>query len=240
MATNFIDINRNVPNIHIHKHCRHIKEKEMIIEKLIKAINKVPNHYYETKNPKAKNGQIRDYAKKIVFPERNFCTNLYHHFSNEIEKKGSDLDKLDIGEKFFLDEEIYKKCSGTYLYDREQFDKTLKELNIAKKGMRPDLVLHASQQENNNERQLLILECKIDPNLKRKEFYADYFKLNIYKSELNFQNSVYLILNNIKNKICKYLSDYKEKYWETPKGAIQILIKENSESEVSYIVSDNC
>jgi len=210
------------------------KEKAIIIEMLIKSINKVQSHYYGINNPRRENGQIIGYARKRVFPERNFCTNLYLHFLKEM--KSSDL---DIGEKFFLDEEIYKKFSYGNNND-ENFNKTREKLKISKTGMRPDLVLHASQQERNIEGQLLILECKIDPSLKEKEFYDDYFKLNYYKSELNFQNSVYLIVNNTKDKICTYLSNYnyKEKYWETPKGRVEILIKENYDSECINLISE--
>jgi len=200
-----------------HLDCDVRRRRGMIKDKLIKAINKIPKHYYELRNPKIKNGKIIDYSNEIVYPERNFCTNLYHHFMVELE-----TEDLNIGEDFFLDEEIYKKFTGTYIND-DDFKKTKDALNFPKRGMRPDLVLHATQESRDPEDQLLIIECKIDPNLSEKNFNEDFFKSNIFLSELNFQNSVYIIINNKRNHIESLLKKYKEKYWLSPKGGARSL-----------------
>jgi hypothetical protein len=208
-----------------------MKEKEMIMDTLIKAIDNVQKHYYGIKNPTKENVQ-KGYARKRVFPERNFCTNLSYHFLKEI--NNSDL-AIDIGKKFFLEVEIYKQFRCGNCNNDGKFNKTYEKLKISKIGMRPDLVLHKSQQKRSIQGQLLILECKIEPNLEKKNFNKDYFKLNIYKSIFNFQNSVYLIVNNDEDKVREYLSKYKEEYWNTPNGEIEILIKKNYESELFRI-----
>lgn len=205
----------------------------MIKGKLIKAINKVPEHYYSMKNPKKIDGQLIDYSKSVVYPERNFCTNLYHHLMVELENGN-----INIGEDFFLDIEIYKKFIGTYSTD-EKFKDTYKKINIANVGMRPDIVLHAKQKSRDEKDQLLIIECKIDPNLSEKNFNEDFFKLNIFLSELNFQNSVYIIINNKKNHIESLLKKYKEKYWLSPKGEVDILIKEEFSSAMELLTTSS-
>jgi len=189
-----------------------------MIDLLIQAILLVPEHYYSIENPKRKNGQIVDYTNELVFPERNYCTNLYHQIILKIE------DTIpNIGETYFLDEEIYKKFTGKYI-NNKLFKKTYNVLKCAKIGMRPDIILHRSQTSRDEKDQLLILECKIDPELSEIEFDKDFFKLNIYKSELKYQNAVYLIVNNSTEKIEKYISNYIGKYWRIENGRIEVLI----------------
>ncbi len=200
-----------------------------MIDILKEAINKIPEHYYKLYNPRKSKGQLVDYSNEYVFPERNYCTNLYHQLLNIINDTN-----LDIGEMFFLDEEIYKKYSGTYINDKS-FTKTKNSLKFSKQGLRPDLVLHKSQQSREKEDQKLIIECKTTNNLLKSEFFRDFFKLNIYKSQLNFQNTVYIIVNMNKEIINKYLDEYLKKYWNIKENAIYLLIKESYGSEIIEI-----
>ncbi len=72
-----------------------------MLDALKDAIDLVPKHYYELHNPRRKNGQIIDYTRKVVYPERNYCTNLYHHLHDKLHNIISKT-----GEDFYLDEEI--------------------------------------------------------------------------------------------------------------------------------------
>ncbi len=128
----------------------------------------------------------------------------------------------------------YKKFSGAYIKDK-LFKKTYNQLESSGKGMRPDLVFHASQKCRCEEEQLLIIECKIEPELNEIKFNKDLFKLFIYKSELHFRYAVYLIVNSKYDKIMKFVEEYEKHFWKAKKKGTIILIKEKHGEQIKEI-----
>lgn len=198
---------------------------EKLLGYLCEAIRNVPKHYYSLSNPQG-------YSKLERHPERLFTYELYHQLRIIIEKKRQNSGFYD---EFFVDAEIYKKLERTTYLQENVTEKKYKETKseLDKDKVFPDFVIHTNQKSRKIDDQFLILECKTQTeNLTQDAFNNDFFKLNEYISLLNFQFSVYLIINKSENDIRNYLNTYKKSYWTSELGNVIFIVKESYEKEL--------
>lgn len=199
--------------------------EEEVLGYLCEAIQNIPEHYYTLSNPQG-------YSKIERHPERLFTYELYHQLRIIIEKEKKNNSFYD---EFFVDAEIYKRIErATYSKEdvtEKKYKETKSELDNDK--VFPDLVIHTNQKSRKTNGQFLILECKTQTeNLNQDAFNNDFFKLNEYISLLNFQFSVYLIINKSENDIRNYLNTYKKSYWTSKLGNVIFIVKENYKSKL--------
>lgn len=192
--------------------------RQEIVEIIIEAISRTSNHYRLLYNPD-------NYSKAERNPEHLFCYEFYHQ-----------LRLVFSDEDFHIDGEIYKTINGANTIIKDPAFLRTKNVLMKSDGLYPDIVIHKSQMSRDSKDQLLILECKTQPeNLDENAFFKDFFKLNTYNEYLNFQNSIYLIVNKDSYSIEQFLkSYYKKNYWLSKKDVI-IFLLENSNSKLYQI-----
>jgi hypothetical protein len=127
--------------------------------------------------------------------ERVFAYELYHQFKSLTINKTEYLNTRFDGE---IGKQIYQVADncGTHI-NTNQLDYS------------PDLVLHKSQTDSNEENQKLIVEIKAR-NISDEDLAKDIIKLNHYVSSLNFQYAIFISVNTnertIKQKIRRIFS----------------------------------
>lgn len=194
------------------------------VELLKAAISNVPKHYFELQNPK-------NYSQVSVYPERLFCYELYHQLRCELERRDKKINA-------FIDAEIYKRIEGAYVsklideQERRIYIESKQKIDLSEESY-PDLVIHTDQKIKDKQYQYLILECKTK-KVYPAGFNKDYLKLN-EDTLLNFQECVYLILNNKESDVRDLLKKYKEEYWVSSLNKVRILVKEDFSKEIVEI-----
>ena len=77
----------------------------------------------------------------------------------------------------------------------------------------PDFLIHESHSKEQDtwtkENQHIIIEAKTKHIGDEQPFYLDFFKLNFYLKELNFESAIYIIVRTSVSDIQKYLSKYE-------------------------------
>ena len=100
----------------------------------------------------------------------------------------------------------------------------------------PDFLIHTSHNTSfTREEQLLIVEVKTTCDLKKEEFFWDFFKLNIYLDQLLYQNAIYIILNTSVDIVNDFLTEYVKKIKYTSKEACNRLwffVQEDIKEEI--------
>ncbi len=145
--------------------------------------------------------------------ERNYILSLVYKIGVEDArdvKQGNDIFLLSAS-GFFVNGETTKYLS----FDDPVVKKTCEDLDfsITKKGIQviPDLVIHNShnpKSAENKENQVLVIEAKTTRTLGRFAFMKDFFKLNAYLANLQFQKAVYLIVNTDEVKVDDMIEEY--------------------------------
>lgn len=127
--------------------------------------------------------------------ERVFAYELYHQFKSLTKNKTEYFNTRFDGE---IGKQIYQVA------DNCGTDIITNQLDYS-----PDLVLHKSQTDSNEENQKLIVEIKAR-NISDEDLAKDIIKLNHYVSSLNFQYAIFITVNTnertIKEKIRRKFS----------------------------------
>lgn len=93
---------------------------------------------------------------------------------------------------------------------KEKKDNRNKKAEYA--NVMPDFLIHTSHNTTfTRNDQLLIVEVKTTCDLKKEEFFWDFFKLNVYLDQLLYQNAIYIILNTSVDIIDDFLTEYIKK-----------------------------
>lgn len=172
--------------------------------------------------------------------ERNYILSLVYIIGVEDAKgekqKGDDFFLLSASE-FFVNGETTKYIS----LDDPDVKKTCEDLefSITEKGIQviPDLVIHNShnpKSAENKDNQVLVIEAKTTRTLGRFAFMKDFFKLNAYMAELQFQKAIYLIVNTGEAKVDDMIEEYiNSKYFlfEHRRDSLFFFIQESIDSE---------
>lgn len=179
----------------------------MIEDTLKKALDNIHSRHFNVENPQVrvinKNFYNLKYSKTRTEPENNFVAYLVAHYLIELDGEAhGEADDLTIFPQIQLYKQILNKQENKNLIS----DFKLNE------GIYPDVVFHKGQNDNNPENQKIAIECKINEKLSYNEFSKDLAKLLIYILEINFQKSIYIIVNNEKSLIEDYLKCFKSKY----------------------------
>lgn len=180
-----------------------------MVEELTNIINSIEKRYFFTQNPLIRNSKSVNYSVSRPNLEEKFKLELYHQI--RISNKFND---------FMVEGEIQKQIITNSLIQETQ-----KRLGL--KRVKPDLLIHKSQSDNNPKNQILALELKVG-NPKQIYFDKDLFKLMIYKSDLKFKNVVFLIVNCKEHLVRKKLENYKKSNYCILKNTngIYVLLKE--------------
>lgn len=113
-------------------------------------------------------------------------------------KVGGELKK-----EIIIDDEKVKELVEKLRNTR--IDENLTEVNI-----KPDFVIHRflSRDEMNDENQRLIIETKTTRQLNQDHFNWDLYKLSAYINQLAYKVGIYIIVNENKNHIDRFLDGY--------------------------------
>ena len=78
----------------------------------------------------------------------------------------------------------------------------------------PDFLIHESHSsESNNltqENQHVVIEAKTSLIKNKVAFFLDFFKLNYYLRELNFETAIYLLVRTPLSSITEYVAEYEK------------------------------
>lgn len=185
----------------------------MITSIIIKNIGEIKESKYRAINPESDEA---GYSSKITYPEDNFTIEI----RDLIKKYTAYLEN-----NFETEHNIYK-----HIADRIKNKELLRQFEVLcnnTNGMKPDLIIHKSQKDQNPNNQIFAMECKITPRLNYSDFKYDLFKLMIYKEILNFQENLYLIANNKNSKIAEFLETYQsERKFFSDSGILILNIEE--------------
>jgi len=200
----------------------------MIDNLLSCSLNKINKRHFNVDNPNVRviNNEVCElnYSKKNTQPENNFVTYLIAYYLLEIDHQNlSEDENLTIYPQIQLYKQILNKPENSKLIS----DFKLKD------GLYPDIVFHKNQNDNSQENQKIAVECKVNSDLTYSDFAYDFAKLHMYILEINFQKSVYIIVNNNTEKIEFFLRIFKSKYiYPSVSDKIEIWIKNYDEEIV--------
>jgi len=199
-----------------------------IIETVKAALNNVPYDYYVVHNPEERNGQITGYSRDLTQAEQSFVARFYHEIMRIFEKSPGIKDYIG---HYKMDTELYKKIVYSYSSENQLYNKTRKKYITEKsQGVYPDFVFHKGQEFNKKEDQLLSIELKAKPIIK-KYFEYDLLKVNLYIEELNFQHGAYVIVNNDNKLVQKLFKEYKmSNYYDAEK--CKVICRQDSKSDI--------
>ena len=194
---------------------------------------------------------IRDYRdivlittkfKKDLIYERNYVLSLIYQIglSNTNEFISGAFVNGEIVKKInYKEDQICKAFNKLVSLRPKPKGKKEKKNNRIRKAeysnVMPDFLIHTSHNTSfTRDEQLLIVEVKTACDLKKDEFFWDFFKLNVYLDQLLYQNAIYIILNTSVDVIDTFLKEYVKKIKYTSKEAsnrlcffVQDDIKEN-------------
>ena len=198
----------------------------MIEEVLKEALNKINERHYSVRNPKNRfineNNYLLKYSQQETMPENNFVSQLVCHYREIIHLSYPELTENENPE-IYPQIQLYKRAVR-----KRENEEIARDFHI-KDGMFPDMIFHKDQCNNVTENQKLILECKINNGLNYDDFGQDLAKLVIYISEINFQKSIFLIVNNERAAIESYLHRFKNTYEMLDMMNVHIWIKNYGE-----------
>lgn len=191
----------------------------MIENILMKAIDKINQRHYQIVNPRTRliNEVVFDlnYSKLKTEPENNFVTYLLAHYLTQLDEINT-IEEEAI--KIFPQIQLYKR-----IVRKVENENLINDFKLCD-GFYPDLVFHAGQDDNNPDNQKIVVECKINRNLKYYAFAYDFAKLYLCTNEINFQKAIFIIVNNDEHNIENYINKFKEKY-QLDFSKIEIWIK---------------
>lgn len=202
------------------------------------AINNIEESHYSISRTVFADGKLIELSDLTVTYERNFVNQLNTQF--QLHQRNIDIQYDLITQLEVLKPFIYKNEKTEYKIFKTYAE--LKKIDEKETGEAlttiPDFVIHFGQTDLSEHNQRLILEAKVSSTLNSFDFACDLFKLNIYVDKFNFQNAVYLIVNNdidlIKKRLKSYLDD---EYYMTVQNLEKIIffIKKDFYSELEEI-----
>lgn len=210
------------------------------ISDFCKAVENISEFYFSTVDAVLDGKDFNIQEDKNIYYEQRFVTRLIVEFEKIILAK-----EIKNYENVNLDLETMKNF--IYGSSKNENDKWLRETykSISPKdkfhdriNTKPDFMIHKSQSSIKKSDQLLVAEVKTSKNLNEKKFWFDYFKLQIYVQKFNFQNAIFLITNNPKDKILEMLRNYEyNKYYQPKKSKnrVLVLIKENVDTDLEFL-----
>lgn len=138
----------------------------------------------------------------------------------------------------FVNGEIIKDF---ILYPQNDDDKTRRRIYPSRKYYCPDFVIHTSHEKSNDNYvgQYLIMEAKTTSELKKKDFYWDLFKLNLYVEKLDYDTAVYLIVNTSVSEVRSMIEEYDDKkYWYTSK-LHGLNLRQEDKKHIYFLIQEN-
>ena len=165
--------------------------------------------------------------------ERNYIISLAYMMGtyDGKEKKMSGLIVGGDGNK-----SVFDNCLTRASEENKQIYVTRKKLCFTSNYVAPDFVIHKNNKikDINERNQRIIIEAKTKKSLTPKEFYDDFFKLNVYLSCLKFRYGIYLLINTPISKVNRFINEYIAKNYyisEKCKNRMLFLIQEK-ESDI--------
>lgn len=183
----------------------------------------------------------KDHKAVVSKPEKDNLKGIYERnyvitFSYLMGRKAG-YSKL-LSDKF-VNGEIIKDF---ILYPQNDDDKTRRRIYPSRKYYCPDFVIHTSHENSNDNYvgQYLIMEAKTTSELKKKDFYWDLFKLNLYVDKLDYDTAVYLIVNTTISEVKSMVGEYDEKeYWYTSKIKNVQQLKDNKKHHIYFLIQES-
>ena len=134
--------------------------------------------------------------------------------------------------KFIFDKAMMKADDDV---NNNWIKETKEKLHFSSLYVSPDFLIHRYKKFEDIHKggQKLIVEAKSKANIDLNEFKKDLFKLNVYLNRLQFERSLYILVNSTVNEIDSKIGQYIEKdlYWsENIKKKLYFLIQEKEES----------
>ena len=180
-------------------------------ELIIKSIKEIEREYFNHSSTSMKDYEsLEDSKNALKASESTFVADLRGNLKVNL-KMGNLSFKIDLESSKML---VYSSWP-TPDEIRDSYDKIFAKItdggnfnNETKLYRIPDLIIHKSEKSINPEDQLLVSEIKTDPNMTEGDFYADFFKLNLFMSELNFQYGLFIAANIDNEKIIGWLTKY--------------------------------
>lgn len=188
----------------------------MLLENLKAALNNIPQSSFAVQNPSLQtSGEDAGYTSDTVYPEINFVSDLKSGLMAITDYREQNL-RVQL--------ELYKRFLDRYRhFDNDTFQSTFTQLIKNKYAIKPDLVIHEDQANQNN--QVLALECKIAPDLSYEDFCIDLFKLMMFKEILQFEHLVFVIANVAPETVQGYFEKYIEADFYLDSTNLHILVK---------------
>lgn len=165
--------------------------------------------------------------------ERNFIISL-SYMMGKYDGREKEMSGLIVGGE--CNKYIFDDCLILATKEDERINKTRTKLPFSANYVAPDLLIHKNVRikDINGKYQKIIIEAKTKVKLQPKEFYIDFFKLNVFLSRLKFRYSIYLILNTSVSRIDDLIKKYiKAKYYTSEKCKNRMLfLVQEKESDV--------
>lgn len=172
------------------------------------------------------NEDIRVYERRFVAEMKSkFDMNIANNqaISNCYVQKYTDfeLPKTVIGDERLSS--IYNSITGKAIVNIETI---------------PDFIIHKSQNNYDEENQILVVEVKTNPQTSPKDLYLDWFKSCIYVEKFNYQVSVSLVVNQPVEKVEEKAKEYIETYKYLPEKCIErvwLFIKPSYDANLTMV-----
>lgn len=105
---------------------------------------------------------------------------------------------------------VFDDCLRCASQENAKIESTRTNLHFTSNYVAPDFVIHKNNkiQDINERNQKIIIEAKTKKSIMSKEFYDDFFKLNVYLSCLKFRYGIYLLINTSITKVNRYINEY--------------------------------
>lgn len=178
---------------------------------LVKSIQEIEKEYFNHVSAVVKDHDLQ-LKQDLSASESTFAAELRGNLKSNLK-----LSNLEFRIDLEHSKELVYSERNTPRVIRDSYDKIFQRItaenfeNEFKLKRIPDLIIHKSIHSTLKEDQLFVAEIKTDPNITEDDFYADFFKVNLFMSELNFQYGAFIAANIDCSKIiqwlCNYLSD---------------------------------
>lgn len=197
------------------------------------ALESIPKKYYAQAKAKLIYGQ-HILQEGESNSESTFSHKLVANIEAAFEKARFHIDKLyetEISKQIiFRNEEKQRTFGPTFnrLWNITNINSDQEEF-FAK----PDIVIHAGQDDFQTQNQLFIAELKTTPNLTQNQFNIDLFKIAVYHDDLGFNYSAFFIINVPEKDVRAMYREYcANGYFLPNRPGMYIVVKNGYESPV--------
>jgi len=184
---------------------------------VVKALNQIGERFYSLPNHYFLDGEIKK-TESFKELELRFMNEFSTRFSNLIQNETSyqrlEYD-FEIPKKFMWSGQENLEIRKTFIELSENPKKEVDMLSYF--TTYPDFLVHAGQDNTNEENQKLIIEAKVNQNTRKGEIFKDIFHTFIYSNEYNFQCSIMLLVHFDEEKWVNLLNEYVSKGYYTGK-----------------------